>query len=112
MFYNARFSTGGPEFHLFDTSLMIILLEYLVLSEGSDVFACRSTGRYTRIDKNAIVYVSTSDWALRNNDADVRTCLRRIKEIMNVIQHNKSQRISNEDFQKYWEDISWVIIYF
>jgi hypothetical protein len=48
----------------------------------------------------------------RKNDASVSADLSRIAWIRNVMQYNRSQRMSNEDVQQYWEDISGVIIYF
>ena len=43
-----------------------------------------------------------------NNDVSVRADLRRIKWIRNVMQSNRSKKMSNEDFQQYWDDISGV----
>jgi hypothetical protein len=48
----------------------------------------------------------------RKNDASVSADISRIAWIRNVMQYNRSQRMSNEDVQQYWEDISGVIIYF
>ena len=115
MCYNVPFSTGSPEYHRFDIdiSLMISLLEYLVFKNGSDEFACRSSCQYMSLMVGQLITRADDNYLeKRKNDASVSADLSRIAWIRNVMQYNRSQRMSNEDVQQYWEDISGVIIYF
>lgn len=46
-----------------------------------------------------------------NNDVSVRADLRRIKWIRKLMQNNGSKKMSNKDFQQYWDDISGVRLF-
>lgn len=102
---------------------MISLLEYLVFKNGSDgrEFSMLSTAfrqpmamtRSGWLPTNQLVIVGKGfeNSLPPNNDVSVRADLRRIKWIRNFMQSNRSKKMSNEDFQQYWDDISGVRLF-
>ena len=99
---------------------MISLLEYIVFKNGSDgkTFSVLSTafhqpmavtgGSWFPPNQLVIVGKGFENSLPPNNDVSVRADLRRIKWIRNFMQNNGSKKMSNKDFQQYWDDISGV----
>jgi hypothetical protein len=98
---------------------MISLLEYIVFKNGSDgkAFSVLSTAFHQPMAITGsgyfppIVGKGFENSLPPNNDVSVRADLRRIKWIRNLMQNNGSKKMSNKDFQQYWDDISGVRLF-
>jgi hypothetical protein len=62
-------------------------------------------------DHHSILIFTIQEDKDNYKNVSVRADLRRIKWIRNLMQNNGSKKMSNKDFQQYWDDISGVRLF-
>ena len=108
--YDDRLSTGRLNPYNCDTSLLISLLEYIVFTNGSDGTEFGEISCTPRPPMTMLGMGFENDLP-PNKDVSERADLRRIQWIMNFMENERSKKMSNKDFQQYWDDISGVRLF-